>query len=317
MLRLLNTEPEDYSAEALAVLQGFAEVDARPLSRAELISSIGEYEALIVRLGHKIDQEILDQAGNLKVIVTATTGLNHLDMDALKTRNIDVLCLRGEREFLNNITATSEHCFALLLSLVRHLPRAHQSVMNATWERDDFKGSELAGKTIGIIGYGRLGLIVARYAKAFGMEVLVHDIDVQAGEDVCSVSRSELLARSDIVSLHVNYSKETHHLIDAQCFEAMKQGALFINTARGEIVDEGALLSALQSGHVGGAALDVLQGENGLEEDWVNTDPLIQYAKTHDNLIITPHIGGATYDSMVKTEIFMAQKLKNWHENHS
>ncbi len=314
-LKILNLEPDDYSAEALAILEKFSHVDTGPLSREELKTSIGSYDILIARLGHKIDKEILEAADNLKAIVTATTGLNHIDTVEAEKRKIRVLSLQGEREFLDTITATAEHTIALILSLIRNIPASCANVLDNHWDRDSFKGIDLANRTIGIIGYGRLGGLVAHYASALGMRVLAHDVkDMTDTETVKFVSMEELLKSSDIVSLHVLYTPETHHLIDASCFKKIKEGAVFINTARGELVDEQALLKALESGHLAGAALDVIEGENIKNTNWMENDPLICYARKHSNLLITPHIGGATYDSMAKTEIFMANKLQKFIE---
>ncbi len=313
--KILNLEPEDYSQSAKDMLVDIASVDDRPLSREDLKKAIGDYDGLIVRLRHKIDQDILAYASNLKVIVSATTGLNHIDCEAAGKRGVEVLSLRGETDFLKTITATAEHTMGLILGLVRHIGASHNSVTQNHWDRNQFKGRDLAGKTLGIIGYGRLGQLVACYAHAFGMKVLACDIrNFESEEHIRFVDMDEVLEKSDIITLHVFYADETHHLIDASCFKKMKAGSLFINTSRGEIVDEKALLKALQNKSLAGAALDVLSDENSGTSDWMTDNPLIEYARAHNNLIITPHIGGATYDSMEKTEIFMAEKLKNFIE---
>lgn len=309
-MKILNLEPQDYSAEARALLEKAGTVDNGPLSRAALKKNIKNYNVLIVRLGHKIDREILSVAGNLKIIITATTGLNHIDVDEAKKRGIEIVSLKGEREFLDNIHATAEHSFALLLSLIRKIPASACDVHDEKWNRDIFKGTELNGRTLGIIGYGRIGSKVAKYAEAFGMNVIANDILDIPGVNITDLN--SLLSQSDIVSLHVPYSENTHHMIDRSRFQQMKKGAIFINTARGEIVDETALLEALKSGHIAGAALDVLQGENSGKKSWLKNDPLWKYARKNSNLLITPHTGGATYDSMVKTEIFVAQKFLKW-----
>jgi D-3-phosphoglycerate dehydrogenase len=309
-MKILNLEPQDYSAEAHALLEKAGTVDNGPLSRAALKKSIKNYNVLVVRLGHKIDTEVLSAANNLKIIITATTGLNHIDVDEAEKRGIEILSLKGEREFLDNIHATAEHSFALLLSLIRKIPASACDVHDGKWNRDSFKGTELNGRTIGIIGYGRIGSKVAKYAEAFRMNVIANDILDIPGVNITDLN--SLLSQSDIVSLHVPYSANTHHMIDRSRFQQMKKGALFINTARGEIVDESALLEALKSGHVAGAALDVLQGENSGKKSWVKNDPLWKYARKNSNLLITPHTGGATYDSMSKTEVFMAHKFLKW-----
>ncbi len=307
MMRILILEPEGYSPRALEILGGVGAVEKNTFSGEELSRKIADCEALVVRLGYRLDRHFLAQAKNLKVIVSPTTGLNHIDQQAAAEMGISVLSLKGEADFLNSVTATSEHTWGLLLALIRHLPSSVADVQNFHWRRDLFKGHELAGKTIGIVGCGRLGRHVARYAEAFGMRVIVNDI--RPVEGYVQVALDELLGQSDIVSIHASYNDGTHHLLNARNISRMKAGALLVNTARGEIIEEAALLAALESGALAGAALDVLSGENSGREGWAETDKLIAYARTHRNLLITPHVGGATAESMEKTEIFMAGKL--------
>lgn len=315
-LKILNVEPLGYCAEARAILDGLGDVTDGPMTRGELSAAIGDYDIVIVRLGHRLDAGILAGAGRLCTIVTATTGLNHIDVAEAEKRGIAVLCLRGEREFLDNVFATAEHTWALLLSLLRHVPEASRDVEAGGWNRDRFKGRELNGRVLGVLGCGRLGTKVAGYGAAFGMEVLVSDIrsiDLSAfGGRVRQVPADELYARADIVSIHVSCDESTHHLVGEKAFAAMKPGAVVVNTARGEVLDEAALLLALKSGKLSGAALDVLSGENSGDPRWMETDPVIAHARENANLLITPHIGGATYDSMKKTEIFMAEKLRRF-----
>lgn len=314
--KILNAEPLGYCAEAREILESFGAITDGPMTRDALAAAIGDYDAVIVRLGYKLDAEILARAGRLRAIVTATTGLNHVDLAEAERRGIAVLCLRGEREFLDNVFATAEHTWALLLSLLRHIPESSRDVVAGGWNRDRFKGRELNGRVLGVLGCGRLGVKVAGYGAAFGMEVLVSDvkaIDLSGfGGKVRQVPAAELYARSDIVSLHVSYDESTHHLVGDEAFSAMKPGAVLVNTARGEVIDEAALLAALRSGKLSGAALDVLSGENSGDPRWRESDTLISYARENANLLITPHIGGATYDSMKKTEIFMAEKLRRF-----
>ncbi len=310
-LRILNLEPEGYSPKAKALLEQFARVQDGPLSHEELLEQIPDFDALIVRFGHGIiGQELFDRGKRLKAIASATTGLNHIDVEAATQRNIAVLSLRGETEFLQGIYATPEHMWALLLALIRNIPDAVVHVREGGWNRDLFKGTELHGKTFGIIGFGRVGSKLAVYAQAFGMEVLAYDEKkFSAPEYVKIVSLDALLGASDVVSVCVAYNDATHHMIGESSFGAMKKGAILINTSRGEVLDEKALLSALQSGRVGAAALDVLEGEHAQS---IRKNPLVQYASSHRNLLITPHIAGATAESMEKTEIFIAKKLKSF-----
>lgn len=308
--RILNLEPKGYSFEALNILMSFGHVDEGPLDRSTLLKRVKNYDILIVRLGHQIDAKVLKSGVRLKYIVTATTGLNHIDLNSAHKQGVRVLSLRGERDFLNNVHATAEHTWALLTALIRRIPMAHSHVLAGGWDRDLFRGYELNGRILGIIGLGRLGSKVARYGLAFGMNVLCYDEndDVKIPEGVERVDLERVLNASNVICLHVNYKVENRGLIGKNQFAAMKKGALFVNTSRGELVDEQALLQGLSSGHLGGAALDVLCGEN---EGWKISQPLFDYARTHNNLIITPHIGGCTFESMDKTEVYMAQRLKN------
>jgi len=310
---ILNLEPDNYSAEASAILQSLGRVDGGPLTRRELLERIGDYEIIIVRLAHQVDREMLDRAERLKAILTATTGLDHIDMAYAESKNITVLSLRGETEFLRGIPATAEHTWALFLALVRRIPSAFQSVLAGEWERDRFKGHDLAGKTLGILGLGRIGEMVARYGQAFGMRVIAYDPyrrDWLPGVERAGEMET-LLRQSQVLCVHVPLNEETTNLLGAAELAQLPPGAVLVNTARGQVLDESALLNALESGRLAGAALDVICDERAKGP---NRSPLVQYARTHDNLLITPHIAGATYESMAATEIFMARKLKAFLE---
>jgi D-3-phosphoglycerate dehydrogenase len=308
MIRILNIEPGGYSDEARAVLQQIGELYEKQMSRDELLDEIENYDVLIVRLSQQIDSSILDRAVRLKAIVTATTGLDHIDTKYAGQKGIAVLSLKGETEFLNSIMATAEHTWALLLSLLRKVPAAAADVNAGNWQRDKFKSHELHGKTLGIIGHGRIGRKIAGYGKAFGMKVIAYEVNQanKTPEIEFTNTIQELLERSDIITLHVPLEESTRKLIGKKELLRTKKGALLINTSRGEIIDEAALSEALENGRLAGAALDVLSDERGAS---LKSNPLVEYAVQNSNLLITPHIGGATYESMEKTEVFMAQKL--------
>ncbi len=312
MPAILNVEPEDYAPRARQILQEVATLHERPLDRASLLRELPHYDGLIVRFRHTLDREVLAANPRLQFIATATTGLDHIDQAAAQEHSITILSLKGETDFLRTIHATAEHTWALLLALLRNLPAAVEAVRQGGWERQHFRGNELHGTLLGIVGYGRIGEKVSRYAEAFGMRVLAydpyrHDIpsSVPRGATLDAV-----LVAADVVSLHVPLNDQTSGLLGARELAMMKPGALLINTARGALLDEAALLAALTSGHLGGAALDVLCDEASLGP--AATHPLIAYARTHPNLLITPHIGGATYESMAKTEIFIAEKIRTF-----
>jgi D-3-phosphoglycerate dehydrogenase len=311
---LLIAESRGFSPAALRHLEQQFRVTAVDVDRAELLQTLkqGNYDGLWTRLRNYVDAEVLDAAPTLKFVATNTTGLTHLDLAELEQRGIAVLSLRGETDFLTEIRATAEHTIALLLALLRKIPAAHQHVLAGGWNRDLFSGRELHRKTVGIIGYGRLGRIVARYLTAFGMNVLATSPHLQQSDcepGVRAVSLETLLRESQIVSLHANYTPENARMLGASQFALMQPGSYFINTARGELVDEAALLAALESGHLAGAALDVLNGE---QATGMGDHPLVRYAQSHDNLLLTPHLGGNTPESLAKTEEFLAAKVCAW-----
>ncbi len=308
-LRILLAEKSSFSEKGIAALADLGMLDALDLTQDELLARIPEVDVLVLRLGLRVDAAILAAAARLKVIVTPTTGQDHLDLTAASQKGIQVLSLKGERQFLDRVPSTAEHTFALMMSLLRKIPESFEAVKNYQWRRDVFRGRELDGKIIGLVGCGRLGTMMARYCQAFGMRVLVYDpYQKNLPEGIEKIETlGELLGRCDIVSLHVPLNAETTGLIAAPEFAQMKPGAVLINTARGAVVAETALLAALESGHLAGAAVDVVCDEHRIEPE--KYQPLIGYAQNHANLIITPHIGGATYEAVEKADLFVIEKL--------
>ncbi len=306
--RVLVTEAAGFSPAAVALLEGAAELQLADLDRPGLLRAARDADVLWVRLRHRIDSEVIGAGPRLRVIVTPTTGLNHIDLAEAGRRDVRVLSLRGESDFLRDVRATAEHTIGLLLALLRRIPAAAEHVRAGGWDRDLFKGGEIHGSVAGVVGYGRLGRRVAQYLRAFGAEVLATDVDagIEPEEGVRMVTLDELLERSDAVLLHASHSAASHRFFGRARFAAMKPGALFVNTARGELVDEEALLEALESGRLGGAALDVLADERS---EGMGGHPLVALARRRPDLIITPHIGGCTAPSMERTETFLAGKL--------
>jgi D-3-phosphoglycerate dehydrogenase len=306
---ILVAESEGFSQRAATLLGQVGHVICADLDRPGLLAAVTTADILWVRLRHRIDAKVMDAAPRLKVLVTPTTGLNHIDLQEAAERGIRVLSLRGEVEFLQDIRATAEHTVALIFALLRQLPAAITHVRDGGWDRDQFKGRELHQKTVGVVGYGRLGRIVARYLKVFDTNVLTCDPYVEAhvlAPGVTLAPLPELLQASDLVTLHVTLCAATHQFFGHEQFAAMQPGAWFVNTSRGELVDEAALLHALRSGHLAGAAVDVLCDERSTG---MGEHPLVVYARTHPNLLVTPHIGGCTVESMAKTEVFLAERL--------
>ena len=264
-VRILNAEPDRYSPEARVILEQIGTVDNGPLTRGELLARLPEYDVLIVRLAHQIDAEVLARGERLRAIVSATTGLDHIDLAEAEQRGVAVLSLRGETEFLRSIPATAELAWALLLGLVRRLPQAYASVLRGEWNRDAFRGHDLCGRSLGILGLGRIGEKVARYGLAFGMRVLAYDPTRDPWMEGVERANTmdELLAASEVLSIHVPLNERTEGLIGRRELALLPPGALLVNTARGAVLQREALLEALESGRLGGAALDVLWDERG------------------------------------------------------
>jgi D-3-phosphoglycerate dehydrogenase len=307
--KLLILEPDGFSSLAAAKLAAVFDLGFGPFDRAALLESIADCSGIMVRLAHRIDKEVIARAGRLSFIASPTTGLNHIDVAAAEQRGVAVLSLRGEREFLDTIHATAEHTWALLLTLLRNVPAAHRSVLDGAWDRDRFRAHELFGRTLGIIGYGRIGSKVANYGRAFGMTIAACDPFVAPPPDVRRVDLNELFAISDVISVHAPFSADTSGMIGAAQMASAARRPLFINTARGELVDEEALLAALREGIFAGAALDVLCGENMPAGVMEASSDLIDFARRNPRLILTPHIGGATFESMSRTEEFITGKI--------
>jgi len=309
-LRILLAEKSSFSDRGIAALGELGAVDAFDLSQDELQARIPNYDVLVLRLGLQVNTDVIDAAPNLKFVVTPTTGLDHIDLEAANLKGIQVLSLKGEREFLDQVPSTAEHTFALMMVLLRKIPSSFDAVKDYQWRRDVFRGHELDGKIIGLIGCGRLGTMMARYCLAFGMRVLVYDpYQENLPEGIEQVETlKDLLSTSDIVSLHVHLNEETREMISEAEFGQMKPGSVLINTARGAVVNETALLQALEYKHLAGAAVDVVCDEHQIEIE--KTHPLIDFARRHDNIIITPHIGGATFEAVEKADLFVIDKLR-------
>lgn len=307
--RILIAEREGFPPQALARLERVATVELEDLDRPALEDAVAAADVLWVRLRHRIDRALLERAPRLKVLVTPTTGLNHVDTEELERRGITLLSLRGEVEFLRDVRATAEHTVGLLLALLRQTAAAAADAQAGGWRRDRFQGTEIYGKTVGIVGYGRLGRIVSRYLKAFDARVIASDPKLPAGYGdgtVEGVTLARLVAEADIVSLHADLRPDTRGFFTAALFRQMKWGSYFINTARGELIDEAGLLASLREGRLAGAALDVVTNETSAG---MGGHPLIEYARRHAHLLITPHVGGCTHESKTKTELYLAGKL--------
>lgn len=253
----------------------------------------------------RITEPMIDAAPCLRIVVTATTGANHIDGEALARRGIPLLTLKGQPDVLRNLTPAAEHSWLLLMACARRLVGARNHVLTGGWDRTAFPGIMLRGKILGIIGCGRIGQWVARYGEAFGMTCLGYDPFLNEWPmDLKPVALDELLAAADFVTLHVHLTDATRRMLSRVQFERMKPGAIFVNTSRGELIDELALLDGLRSGRILAAGLDVLASEPD-----VLGHPLRKYALEHDNLIITPHVGGYSPDAVRTVVRFSAERI--------
>jgi D-3-phosphoglycerate dehydrogenase len=306
--KIVIAEPSRVSPYGLNMLKQIGDVILGPFSHSQLMETCADADVLILRLQHVVNAKFLKLAQNLKYIVTPTTGLNHIDAETASSMGIEIISLKGETEYLKSIPSTAEHTWGLLLALVRHIPQANKHVINGLWNRDAFIGRNLTNLKLGILGFGRVGKQIARYAEAFDMTYSFYDIDNELNnlpnqtEDLTG-----FLASIDVLTVHIPLNDKTTHFLNAEKLSKLKKGSLIINTSRGEIIDEVALVASLIDGHIGGVAVDVLNQELIKEER--EKSILLKYAQSHINAIITPHIAGATIDSMQQTEEFVIKKL--------
>jgi len=304
ILNLLDLTP---CPDVLRPLASVAEIVSLPPDSRLIAKRIAEFDGCLASLHMRLDQKILSRAKHLRVIATASTGTDHIDLKFARQRGIEVLSLKNDTEFLNGITATAELAWALLLAVARRLPGAVAAARRGNWARDEFRGHQLSGKVLGIVGYGRLGRMMGEFGRAFRMRVLACDVrPVKPARGVRMCSFNELLRESDVVSLHVHLDETTRGLFGHDQFAQMKPGAILVNTSRGAIVNEAALLAALKSGRLAGAGLDVIEGEWRRDLD---KHPLIRFSRKHDQLVITPHVGGVTYESQAMAYARIVGKL--------
>jgi D-3-phosphoglycerate dehydrogenase len=312
---LIQLAEDPFAESARAILEQTGNV----LPRSALDEGLPRADALVCGLQLALDRSLLDRAPVLRVIASRTSQLRHVDLDETQRRGIEVLWIDPATPLLRQTSSTAEAAWALLLALVRNIPWALASVSEGRWERERYGGHELAGGVLGIIGLGRLGRMVARYGQAFGMSVIASDPYVDEDDatalGVQLVPLDQLLATATVVSVHCTWSDETRNLLGARELGLMKPGAVLINTARGEIVDEVALLTALQEQRIAGAAIDTLAGEQP-DGSHVLHNPLVEHARMNENLIVLPHLGGATAEATERTQVYISERLTEWLVAH-
>ncbi|NMC46979.1 MAG: hydroxyacid dehydrogenase [Chloroflexi bacterium] len=272
--------------------------DQNGIEPGALLDCIENYDALIVRGRTKVTKEVLTKASNLKVVGRCGVGVDNIDLAAAKEKGVTVV-----NAPVATTVAVAEHAMALMLAMVREITKADAGLKTGVWYKKEIKGTELNGKTLGVIGFGHIGSTVGKYARAFGMEVIAYDliasddqIKDHGGEPV---SLDELFSRADVITLHVPLTDSTRHMIDEQAITKMKDGVRIISAARGGVINEDALLQALESGKVASAALDVFEKE----------PPKDSLLVKHPKLIATPHIGGETKEAQRRAAVDIVNEV--------
>ena len=279
--------------------EGFEVVDLTDVPKEELTKHVEDLDAIIVRSATKVRREMIDAAKNLKVIGRAGVGLDNVDVEYAKSKGIKVINTPGATSI-----SVAELTIGLILAVMRKIAYADRETRSGNWPKKKCKGIEMYGKTLGIIGIGRIGREVAKRAKAFGMKVIYYDVyrPDEATEKELGVEYRDLdslISEADVITLHVPLTPETKHLINAERIAMMKDNAIIINAARGGIVDEDALYDTLKSGKLYGAALDVYENEPLKESKLFELD----------NIVLTPHIGAQAKEGQTRAGVEVAQKI--------
>lgn len=281
-----NLEPE-----VVEELKKLGEVVYKP---ANLTEALKNADILIVRSATKVSKELLAEGRGLRVVARAGVGLDNIDVKACEARGIKVINTPGASS-----NAVAELTIGIIISMLRNVQKAHLQMKGKVWDKKNLTGEEIEGKTMGIIGYGRIGTLVAQKAMALGMTIIVYDPKTRSDKGVKFVSLDDLLKTADVISLHTILTEENKNLINTKNISRMKDGVYLVNLARGELIDETALYDACKSGKIKGAALDVYK-----EEPY--TGKLLEL----DNVYLTPHLGAATKEAQIRIGIELIEKLK-------
>lgn len=298
-MKVLICDPTD--AQAIEQMRAAGiEVDVRDdISAEELPQVLPAYDGMVVRSRTKVRAPLIDVAENLKVIVRGGVGLDNIDVDHARSKGIAVLNTPSASS-----ASVAEQTIGYLFCLARHLPQATASMKAGLWEKKEFKGTELSGKRLGLIGCGRIGQEVAKRANALGMDVVFYRRTECEVDYAQQVSLDELIRTSDYISLHVPHTEETHNVLDAEAFAKMKEGVYIVNCGRGGTLDEDALFEAIQSGKVAGAALDVYAEEPSKGHKLF----------TLEQVIGSPHVGAATQEAQARVGSEVAEKMIEFYK---
>ena len=293
-MRILIADQIHHEGISYLKSAGFDVAEKLDLRNDELMNEIPIYDALIVRSKTKVTKEIIQAGTNLLVIGRAGVGLDNVDIVSAKERNIKVLNTPDV-----STTSVAELVMGFMISAMRHIPQATASIKSGEWKKERFAGKELAGKTLGIVGIGRIGNAVAKRAASFDMEVIGFDPYVNNSERIQSVNFDTLLSKSDVVSFHVPLTESTYHMLSLKEIRKMKKGVVIINASRGGIIDEEGLKQGLDEGIVGAVALDTFELEK----------PFSTVLAGYENFIATPHVGAQTEEAQRRAGIEIAKVI--------
>lgn len=300
MFKILVSDPiSDFGLKQLTNAEDVEVIKQTGLSEDELVSMIGEFDALLIRSQTTVTERVMEAAVKLKVIGRAGVGVDNIDLEAATKKGIIVINAPD-----GNTITTCEHTFAMMMALARHIPQAYAKTIDGEWDRKSFLGVELRNKTLGVFGLGRIGIEVAKRAMAFGMTIMGYD-PFMSGERATQLgiqlaTRDEIVQNADFMTVHTPLTKETHHMIGKPQFEMMKPGMRIINCARGGIIDELALVEALDEGIVAGAAFDVFENEPPAPDH-----PFLK----HPKIIVTPHLGASTLEAQENVAIDVSEQV--------
>ena len=307
-MKILCITPIKHIDGVYKKLQSYGELIYEPkIDKDELKNLLNQTNADYLFTGPSkqnfiLDEEVLKDS-NVKVINTASTGLNHIDLNYCKENNIDVWSLKEDYELINDLPSTSELAFGLMMSLMRNIPSGYNHVKSGGWDYEPYVGHQIKGKTIGVIGYGRLGKIMCDLFYGWGVKLLASD-PYERITTARGVPLDELLEKSDVVFLHTHVTDETRGMVDEEFISYMKEGSYLINTARGELVEE-AIIESIKVGHLKGYGTDVIKDEFGD----IKNSKLVEFSKSN-NVLITPHIGGMTIEGSTKAYHWAVNKFE-------
>ena len=306
-MKILCPCPELFSEEGVQILRRSHEVLASRMGQLEFENTAPTYDCVLVRFSHQVNRNVINERSSVRYVITPTTGLTHIDSDAVVKNGVTVFHLRKDLEFLAKLTNTAEHSMGLLLSLTKNIPQANAEVRSGKWITSRHIGSDLKGKTIGIVGFGRVGAKFSELCKAFEMNVIAYSPRARKSDTVEFYrDYAHFLSLCDVLSFHVHASSETNKMLNMTHLRLLKPGVTIINTSRAEVIDQEVLIEGLKSGIISGIGLDVLDSP---EQKDCSNNRLVRLAQDRKNVVITPHLGGMTREAILKADMYVINKF--------